>query len=104
MESLAMMVSRSAWETGFSFLGAIVVAMGQGWLWGGGGGVRVRYGNELRGCMEVGWRGGEGVHSYRWQHMCGLLPATRVSHDLSALLITAQEQEQGGCSLLRGYN
>jgi hypothetical protein len=32
-----------------------------------------------------------------------LLPATRVSHDLSALLITAQEQEQGGCSLLRGY-
>ena len=78
-------------------------------LWGKGGcgvgvGVRVRYGNELRGCMEVGWRGGEGVHSYRWQHMCGLLPATRVSHDLSALLITAQEQEQGGCSLLRGYN
>jgi hypothetical protein len=33
-----------------------------------------------------------------------LLPATRVSHVLSALLITAQEQEQGGCSLLRGYN
>jgi hypothetical protein len=27
MESLAMMVSRSAWETGFSFLGAIVVAV-----------------------------------------------------------------------------
>jgi hypothetical protein len=48
--------------------------------------------------------GGGGVHSYRWQHMCDLLPATRVSHDLSALLITAQEQEQGGCSLLRGYN
>ncbi len=54
-------------------------------------------------CMLAGG-GGEGVHSYRWQHMCDLLPATRVSHDLSALLVNAQEQEQGGCSLLRGYN